>query len=143
MAILPSTQDVTQFLGSSVGKPVDFNPMQQSQTGPGGQPTQQPHPQQPMQMPPSPYMPSGGPYNPYSQWAKLMQNGPGGHGLPQTMPQPQPMGGNVQAAPQTMPQPNVQVAPRPMGMPNVQAPPRPMGGNPSMMQGMFRGPMVR
>lgn len=135
MAILPNTQDVTQFLGSSVGKPVDFNPSQQSQIPGGGQPTPMAHPQQPMQMPQSPYMPSSGPYNPYSQWAGLM-NGPNAQGGIQTannflqklgpsMPQMPQMGsplGGVRSG-------------TTMEMPQM------AGGAPNMMQGMFRGPM--
>ncbi len=139
MAILPSTQDVTQFLGSSVGKPVDFNPAQQTQMPGSGQPMQMPHPQQNMSVQPSPYMPSGGPYNPYmSKWAQLMNSSPtGGVTSGPTMPSP------------NMPQPPIMHMPGPgMGMPTggqMSGITSPMsqgaGGGVPMMRGMFQGPM--
>lgn len=132
MAILPTNQDITQFMGSNIGKPTDFNPAQQNSMGAGGVPMQQPHPQQPMNMAPSPYMPASGPYNPYlSQWSKLMggPNAQGGVGQAPTSPMPQmPQGG------------------MPMGqVMRPQMPQMPQGGmqaNP-MMSGIFRSPMVR
>lgn len=141
MATFPTTQDVTQFLGSSIGKPVDFNPAQQSANG-----APQPHPQVPMQQPPSPYMPSSGPYNPYAKWAGLM-GGPGAGG--QAMPPPQmphlpmmgaPVGGMPQPTTGGMPQPNQM----PISLGRMTGGPSGTMINPSMMSGMFSHmPMVR
>lgn len=153
MATFPTTQDVTQYLGSSVGKPVDFNPNQQSPSPM----MQQPHPQQAQTAQPSPYMPSGGPYNPYmSKWASLM-NGPNSSGgaMPTQQPPQMPTGGHMVAGltmPGGMPaqqppmpaaggSPYASMMPgrAPISMGGV-APP----GQPGMMQGMFSHmPMVR
>lgn len=119
MATFPTTQDVTQFLGSSVGKPIDFNPSQQSPMNM----TPAPHPQQAQQMQPSPYMPSGGPYNPYmANWNKLM-NGP-----------------NMQTG-QPMPSMMAPHAPMMTGGPSGMSV---TNNRPTMMSGMFSHmPMVR
>lgn len=137
MAILPNTQDITQFLGSAVGKPVNFNPTQQNQG------IMQPHPQQPINMPPNPWGAPNGPYNPYNSspaaggggggWGGLMggPNAQGGINQQPGMPAGQIMRPQMPQMPQG-------------GMPagQIMQPGMGMQANP-MMNGIFRSPMVR